>query len=62
MGEHSHPTYIGIIDNTIFTETSAFVRGQSGYDSVISGQIDYMTALAVIRQNFYPTELLSDRT
>jgi hypothetical protein len=57
MGQHRHPTHEGIIDNIIFTETSAFIRGQGGYDSVISGQIDYMTSLAVSRQHF-----LSDRT
>jgi hypothetical protein len=57
MGEHRHPTHGGIIDNIISTETSAFIRGWGGYDSVISGQIDYMTALAVSCQHF-----LSDRT
>jgi hypothetical protein len=52
MGQHRHPTHEGIEHNIIFTETSAFLRGWGGYDSVISGQIDYMTYWVACRQNF----------
>jgi Flp pilus assembly protein TadD len=57
MGQHRHPTHEGIEENIIFTETSAFLRGWGGYDSVISGQIDYMTYMVARCQTFERTEL-----
>jgi hypothetical protein len=52
MGQHRHPTHVGIEQNIIFTETSAFLLALVGYDSVISGQIDYMTDWVARCPNF----------